>query len=192
MPVGHAQQYLRARCSQAHRDLEQSLPFSTQRLTLSQYCAHMQLLYAPMVQLEARLQSVAHLLQTIGVWVPAHCRAHLLAQDLLALGQALPLPDAIEAPSPLHNVWQGLGLLYVLQGSTLGGQVIVARLQRQLGLSPPSGCTYFYGHGSHTRARWLALCSILEANLVEPHQQAQAADAALGTFAYLRREVGQR
>lgn len=47
-----------------------------------------------------------------------------------------------------------LGILYVIEGSTLGGKVIYKHLQKTLGLNEESGAAYFYGYGDHTGELW--------------------------------------
>lgn len=74
--------------------------------------------------------------------------------------------------SPLqlhHNVRQlngslegYLGFMYVTQGSTLGGQVIVERLQRQFHEGQIAGATdFYYGFGPQTGQHWQAFINYL-------------------------------
>jgi len=90
-----------------------------------------------------------------------------LERDLFALGETA---DAI-AQSPrcaalpaLATEAEGLGCLYVVEGSTLGGQVIKRQLQKSLGLSAGSGVAFFSGYGAETAARWKSFgCGLEEA-----------------------------
>jgi heme oxygenase len=47
-----------------------------------------------------------------------------------------------------------IGTFYVLEGSTLGGQIIAPRIHQLLGLTPERGCAFFNGYGSQTGAMW--------------------------------------
>lgn len=47
-----------------------------------------------------------------------------------------------------------LGILYVIEGSTLGGKVIYKHIQKTLGLNEKSGAAYFYGYGEKTGELW--------------------------------------
>jgi len=47
-----------------------------------------------------------------------------------------------------------LGSIYVLEGSTLGGQLIQPHLQQTLGLERGQGSSYFVGYGRQTAAMW--------------------------------------
>ena len=46
------------------------------------------------------------------------------------------------------------GCLYVIEGSTLGGQVISRSLREHLGIHPENGGAYFSGYGMLTGPRW--------------------------------------
>ena len=88
--------------------------------------------------------------------LPQRYRAHLIEEDLgLSTGKpGLPLCPVLP---PLHTRPQLLGALYVLEGSTLGGQVINRQLER--------ACIplrrYFAGYGERTGPMWKAFCQLL-------------------------------
>lgn len=46
------------------------------------------------------------------------------------------------------------GALYVIEGSALGGQVLVPQLMRHLGLRADHGARYFHGFGAQTGGLW--------------------------------------
>ncbi|MBT9391733.1 biliverdin-producing heme oxygenase [Hymenobacter sp. NST-14] len=80
-------------------------------------------------------------------------RAHLLRQDL---PHADELPLASNLP-PLRTRAQLLGALYVMEGSTLGGQVIA----RQLAKNGIPARAYFSGHAEQTGPLWKSFTSLL-------------------------------
>ena len=55
---------------------------------------------------------------------------------------------------PLAGLAALFGSMYVIEGSALGAQVIAPRLERDLGLTPGRGASYFHGYGEHTGAMW--------------------------------------
>jgi len=60
------------------------------------------------------------------------------------------------APHPsINDISEAIGAMYVMEGSTLGGQIIVSMLARALpGLS---GCySFFYSYGEQTPVMWQA------------------------------------
>ena len=62
----------------------------------------------------------------------------------------------------ISNVHDGLGALYVLEGSTLGGQVILRTLQSQLDISPLAGGQFFASYGKQIGAMWRGYLGALE------------------------------
>lgn len=86
-------------------------------------------------------------------------RLPLIEQDLRALGWGDAELGAIALCAPAaalaDSADSALGSLYVLEGSTLGGRVIM----RQVGAAawcPPQGLRYFDPYGAETTARWRA------------------------------------
>ncbi|WP_147321215.1 biliverdin-producing heme oxygenase [Rhodoferax lacus] len=109
--------------------------------------------YAP---LELRLRGSPGWAEA-GFAYAARYKSALLAQDLLALG-LLParlhgLPSCSALPT-VETTAQLFGCLYVLEGATLGGQIITRHLQASLGLTPESGAAFFAGYGAQTGSRW--------------------------------------
>ena len=97
-------------------------------------------------------------------------QSSLLAADLRALGvheppkedDVLHLPMARTAV-PGHPRSVFLGRMYVMEGSTLGGQLLARHVEAQLGLTPGEGDSYFRGYGEHTGERWREFKAILQA-----------------------------
>jgi heme oxygenase len=132
-------------------------------LTLAAYRTTLERLYTFMRPLEARL--AAH-----GGWhgynidLTARSKWAWLEQDLRALGVDAPrqLP-ACQALPALSSRAACFGCLYVLEGSTLGGQVIARHLSATLGLGANTGARYFTGYAGETAAMWRAFRSSLAA-----------------------------
>jgi heme oxygenase len=86
-------------------------------------------------------------------------KLHLLERDLATLGHD---PKAIRALPrcprlpPLASTAQAMGSFYVLEGATLGGQVISRRLERSLGLSGGRGYSFFRSYGREVGPMWKA------------------------------------
>ncbi|RYG41850.1 biliverdin-producing heme oxygenase, partial [bacterium] len=91
-------------------------------------------------------------------------RRHLpkLLSDLRAL--AIPsatLPLVTESPV-LADPAEAIGALYVIEGSTLGGQIISRLLRDSLGILPEEGGAFFSGYGAENGAMWRAFCEAVE------------------------------
>mgnify|MGYP004531896123 CR=1 FL=1 len=110
-------------------------------------------------------------------------RAHFIREDLPAADQ-LPLCPAMP---PLDTRAQVLGALYVLEGSTLGGQVIT----RQLAKAGISQRRYFSGHAERTGPLWKSFCQLLAADATD-EKQAEIVASAIRTFQLLHAWIEQR
>ena len=88
-----------------------------------------------------------------------------LKQDLSQLGlnqqEILSLPRCTTIPS-VNRESQSLGVWYVLEGSTLGGQVISRQLRQQFGESADKFMRFHSGYGDKTRTHWVQFCEVLE------------------------------
>ena len=110
--------------------------------------------------------------------LPGRQRAHLILEDLHAVPGQLPLCPAMP---PLATVPQLLGALYVLEGSTLGGQV----LARQLAKAGSHQVRYFTGYGALTGPRWKALCQLLGEAAPDAATEDEIVQSAIHTFQHL-------
>lgn len=83
----------------------------------------------------------------------------LLAADLACLGMSPVDIDAL-APRPplaaLTTISQALGAMYVLEGSTLGGQLISRQVADRLALRADFGASYHNAYGRSVGAMWRA------------------------------------
>lgn len=97
-------------------------------------------------------------------------QSSLLAADLRALGaHEPPSEEYVLHEAMAHTAVPGhprsvfLGRMYVMEGSTLGGQLLARHVEAQLGLTPGEGNSYFRGYGEHTGERWREFRAILQA-----------------------------
>ncbi|MFD2717344.1 biliverdin-producing heme oxygenase [Hymenobacter monticola] len=88
--------------------------------------------------------------------LPQRFRAPLILEDLGRAATDSGLPLCPDMP-PLHTRPQLLGAMYVLEGSTLGGQVITRQLEKA-GIPLRR---YFAGYGERTGPMWKAFCHLL-------------------------------
>ena len=99
-------------------------------------------------------------------------RCGLLEDDLRSLGAERFAPsesgalgrdfDALMQPGSDSRA-AFLGAMYVVEGSTLGGQYIARHVEQTLGLEPGSGNSYFRGYGAETMPRWREFQAVLQA-----------------------------
>jgi heme oxygenase len=88
---------------------------------------------------------------TQALGVDAIRRADALRADLRALGAE---GDDPARPPAAMGVAEGVGAVYVLEGSALGGPVVAPLVERHLGLAPGEGTAFFRGVGPRTARRW--------------------------------------
>jgi heme oxygenase len=113
-----------------------------------------------------------------------------LQADLAALDGAEAEADSPLALSNPSGPRAALGVLYVMEGATLGGQLILRRLA-----SDPTTehlpRSFFTAYGVENGAMWRGFCAHLEASLPDPAVAEEAADAARVAFRSLDAAVAQ-
>ena len=170
---------LRAGTADLHASLEAALPLGTAQLTREGYIRVLQSFHGFLAAWEQQARRSAP--QRLEALLQERARTHLLDRDLAALGVADPLAQVPTIPS-LHGTAALLGSMYVLEGSRLGGQYLVRRLESHLALTPECGLSFFYGFGPHTGSQWRAFCNVLVEEIA-PDQSAAAVQSARATFA---------
>ncbi|MFA7398972.1 MAG: biliverdin-producing heme oxygenase [Sideroxydans sp.] len=93
----------------------------------------------------------------------------------------LPPPGALRLPD-IGDVGQLTGVLYVIEGSTLGGQLISGRLAENHGLTSSGGACFFSGYGEQTAAMWQDFISFSETISGDAAHCRTAIDSACQTF----------
>lgn len=91
--------------------------------------------------------------------IGARQRTTRLNDDLRALGAAVP-EQADLPPVNFGSEGEALGFLYVLEGSSLGGRVILKALAA--GGATAEGLSFLDPYGPETGARWRSFLAVLE------------------------------
>lgn len=76
-----------------------------------------------------------------------------LLNDLQSLG-TIRRPNSCNDLPKIETVVDALGAMYVLEGSTLGGQFISKMIAEKLGLTSENGISFFSGYGAETSSKW--------------------------------------
>ncbi|MFO1147915.1 MAG: biliverdin-producing heme oxygenase [Alsobacter sp.] len=111
-----------------------------------------------------------------------------LERDLQALGLAAIEGGCDDVPI-LGTRAQALGSLYVIEGSTLGGQLIARHARSLLALPRGEGTSFFESYGAAVGKRWVAFRQLL-AESSSPTTDAAAVASARQTFLCLGRVLG--
>ncbi len=118
-----------------------------------------------------------------GIDLAARRRSGRLLDDLAFLGAPVPPLPAPPALPALPSAAQALGLMYVIEGSTLGGRELARRLDHLLPAGSESGRRFLSGHGAQHGAMWREFCAALERCGDTPERRAEMIAAALLAFA---------
>lgn len=139
-----------------HQRLERRSPLLDPQLTLDRYRETLTAFLAYYRPLEARLAAVPDW-DDVELDLAARWKTPLLERDLGMFGvtaadrEALPDCGALPAVSGCAHA---LGCLYVLEGATLGGQVVMRRLAERLPVTRAHGGAFLAGYGEHTGPMW--------------------------------------
>ena len=140
-------QRLREATRVVHARIEASLPLLAPALTLATYTRVIEAFHGFYAPMEPRLAgSFAH-----------RAKVPMLLADLCALGktaaEVAALPRCAELPR-VTCASHAIGVLYVFEGATLGGQIIGRHLRDGLHLHSGNGAAFFGGYGDETGAMW--------------------------------------
>lgn len=84
---------------------------------------------------------------------PDRRKTDTLERDIHFLNGSLPKKAKYPAIPAIEDQIQAFGALYVIEGSTLGGQIISGMFTKKLNLSE-NGLSFFRGYGDSTRQFW--------------------------------------
>jgi heme oxygenase len=93
---------------------------------------------------------------------PKRRKTSLLSNDLISLGASLPSIATDEELPTINNLLQAFGALYVMEGSTLGGQYIANMIREQLQWKELKAVSFFEGYGSETVGMWESFKTVLD------------------------------
>ncbi|CAI8769221.1 heme oxygenase (biliverdin-IX-beta and delta-forming) [Pseudomonas sp. IT-347P] len=186
-------QDLRAGTAELHIALEKRLPFFSDTLDTQAFVRLMQAYYGFYLPLEsALLRSDA---------IPAdfdltpRLKAPTLCADLHALGvsdEALQsLPQCQQLPI-IDSSAACLGVLYVLEGATLGGQILRREISSRLGLEADNGAAFLDIYGAATGRRWRDFIEDLGSRPMSATERAAVVTAAQTTFSCFERWLESR
>ncbi|AWA29751.1 heme oxygenase [Flavobacterium magnum] len=154
-------QQLRTHTADSHNRLE-ALPVSksvtSPNITKASYTRYLQLMGAVIQQTESTLfPMLAEVIPDIA----ERQKIPWIAADLDFLGaaqQAYPSPFSLE----IDSVAFAFGMMYVVEGSVLGGRYILKNIQQNLGYQE-EGVRYFSGYGNKTGGLWKQFLNALTA-----------------------------
>lgn len=149
---------LRADTAELHSSVEEAVGLPDAIRSRADYAALLDRLLGFHLGVEAALadERWASSWPGIGIRIGEHERSALLVSDLDALGADRP-KDA-PAPIALGSFGEALGLLYVVEGSSLGGRFLAPAIRRTVGDVP---VRFYAGEGRGHPRPWRAVQSAL-------------------------------
>ena len=156
---------LREQTAGEHAQTEDTVPLMSPMLTRADYLVTLRRLYRVVSAWDRWVD--AHAPDDLLPLLTGRRRASLLQHDLEAMGETAPadaLPmDRMESSIAGDPRSIFLGRMYVMEGSTLGGQYIARHAEETLGVSSGEGNRYFRGYGEATGERWREFRAVLQA-----------------------------
>lgn len=146
-------------------------PIMEKRISLLEY-KHLLQAYLPLYE---RLESIIS--RALADYLPEfdysqRFKTAWLHQDLLVMTCELRNSVEIESYRPCEpsNASELIGLLYVLEGSTLGGQVISRLISQRFSIGAETGLRFFCGYGLQTQALWEEFISLASNRIGEDRE----------------------
>lgn len=176
-------QDLRAGTAELHIALEKRLPFFSDILDAQGFGRLMQAYYGFYAPLENALQRSGSVPDDFDL--TPRLKTHTLRGDLRALGMA----DAALASVPIcqqlpliDSSAACLGVLYVLEGATLGGQILRREIAARLAVDADNGAAFLDIYGAATGRRWRDFIEYLGSRPMDAAEREAVVCAAQSTF----------
>ncbi|GIP21945.1 biliverdin-producing heme oxygenase [Paenibacillus sp. J22TS3] len=156
-------------------------------ITISEYQTYLEKFYGFVRPVEEQLAGHPAW-KTYNFDFEATRKAGLLEKDLGNLGLS---PQELKALPVCPNLpeqgsfAQAAGVMYVLEGSILGGQMIIRMLKPILPVAPDTNGHYFNSYGDKTRDRWKEFQGLLLQLAGTKEQENEMVEAAKDTFVKL-------
>jgi heme oxygenase len=178
---------LREKTRAEHQAIEASLAvLMSQALTREAYEEVLKRFYGFYASVEHALARTIGL-DGAGIALEPRAKAPLLAIDLRFFQVDPMIVPRCADHVRVDSVAAALGSMYVLEGASLGGQIISRRLRTTIGVTPETGGRFFHGYGERTGEMWSAFGEALSAYSSRERQtERQIVEAAKATFRDLR------
>jgi heme oxygenase len=183
--AGEAEQFrlfelLKNGTADIHQLIEQRVPVFREGFNLQDYTRLVESFYGFWAPVEERLSALPSL-RDRDLGLSSRLKCSLLEEDLIFLGRDPATVRQCEILPRLDTFLQGLGCLYVLEGSTLGAQIISRHLKEIFQIKEGSGASFFNAYGGTVGGRWMEFKHFVSAS-VRPEDADEVVEAARQTF----------
>lgn len=182
---------LKEQTAPQHRRAEQNkyaAAILERTMTLAQYREYLALFYGYILPLERAFEARPEW-EELRFDIGARTKHRMIEADLHALGwdasavADLPLCQSLPDLSSFPRI---LGCMYVLEGSTLGGQMLTKLLMKDLPVTPDTNARYFNSYGTDVRERWAEFRELLSSQAHTGGDEREMLASAGETFDRLR------
>lgn len=144
---------LRSKTATSHKNLE-SLPISKSivnpKITIEEYALYLSLMHDVVNNLE---EAIYPILSDVIPDLNERKKAQHILNDL-----KFSKSEKKQNHSPFDatqiSIPFAMGIMYVVEGSTLGGRFIIKNIQESFGFDEENGASYFGGYGNKTGSYW--------------------------------------
>lgn len=181
-------QDLRAGTAELHIALEKRLPFFSDSLNIETFTRLMQAYFGFYRPLESALGESGFIPRDFNL--TARLKTATLRADLQALGLPTSALDRLPTCATLPVIDSSaacLGVLYVLEGATLGGQILRREIAERLALDADNGAAFLDIYGATTGRRWREFIEYLGSRPMSADERAAVVAAAHSTFSCFER-----
>jgi len=175
---------LKQETAELHARAEQHVRILDDDATVADYRRYLVAMHGYHAPIEQRLAAHAAL-AAVGYDAAPRQKRTLIERDLARLGDPRTAwPDCHRLPE-LGPLPRAIGAAYVLEGSTLGGRYILAKLPPALAPLRGQATAFLEGYGAETGARWRAFGDVVLRAIGSADDEDEAIAAACETFARL-------
>lgn len=175
---------LKLQTTEQHKEIETKLHFFSPEFTLEDYLQLLKKFYTYYAPLESEIRNFLNQ-QPIAFDYSTRYKSHLLLQDLNFLNPYADYNKTLEPYNkiaPVQSLGDLLGRLYVIEGATLGGQIIQRQLKKKFPQIEQGGVSFYVGYGPLTGPHWVAFQSFVNSVKLSEAEQQQAIVSAQNTF----------
>lgn len=188
---------LRDETAEFHQAVEAKLPFGEEDFSLAVYRRLLIGFYNFYRQFEPEIENALRRLAIDFDYEARRKKTKILAdlENLNAASEVLAEKSDIDAENDaeigvkLDSGGKIFGALYVIEGSTLGGQVIARILKQKFNLDESNGAAFFSGYGARTGEMWKEFRTAIHAFAENGADQEQIIAAAKETFESFGRAI---
>jgi heme oxygenase (biliverdin-IX-beta and delta-forming) len=172
---------LKTHTKHPHQELESAIISRIKKLnSTSEYVSLLKIFYGYVAALENRLNAL----------VPSNLisdyyqrrKANQILDDI-SFFEPKTTSATLAANLPVINTpGQAIGVMYVLEGSTLGGKYITRMIADKLNLESTGGFSFFNGYKERTEVMWANFKEVLNSGVLATESEKDICDAANQTF----------